>query len=182
MEALGRLPHIMGQRIFMFMGANIGNFIPTDAAKFLSHIREHMTPEDKMLIGFDLKKDPRIILAAYNDAAGHTRAFNLNLLERINRELGGDFDLEQFEHSPRYDPRTGACKSYLVSRIDQSVSLRHTEQRYEFSAGERIFMEISQKYSPSDLENLAAAAGFAVQASFTDARSFFVDQVWYPLN
>ena len=180
LEALDRLPARSDHRVFMFLGSNIGNFTPAQAAQFLAHIHAHMCPEDRLLIGFDLKKDPQVILAAYNDGAGHTRAFNLNLLVRINRELDGNFDLEQFEHYPCYDPQTGACKSYLVSRRHQSVHLRKPEERFEFTAGECIFMEISQKYSIQELQELAHKSGFEVQASFTDTRSYFADQVWKP--
>lgn len=181
LDALARLPEKGEQRVFMFLGSNIGNYIPARAAEFLAKIRGHMCAADRLMIGFDLKKDPRVILAAYNDAAGHTRSFNLNLLQRINRELDGNFDLEQFAHYPCYDPQTGACKSYLVSRRQQSVHLRELNEHFEFVAGECIFMEISQKYSMTELQELAHKSGFEVQASFTDKRQFFADQLWKPL-
>lgn len=182
LEALKHLPEQGSRRVFMFLGSNIGNFIPAGAAEFLAKIRGHMSAADRLMIGFDLKKDPRVILAAYNDAAGHTRSFNLNLLRRINWELDGDFDLEQFAHYACYDPQTGACKSYLVSRRQQSVDLKKLGERFEFAAGESIFMEISQKYSMAELQELAYKSGFEVQASFTDARRFFADQLWKPLT
>ncbi len=182
LEALDRLPEQGDRRVFMFLGSNIGNFTPAQAMRFLSHIREHMGKDDLFLIGFDLKKDPQVILAAYNDAAGHTRSFNLNLLLRINRELEADFDLNQFEHYPSYDPQTGACKSYLVSRRQQSVYIRGLEERFEFAAGECIFMEISQKYSLTQLQELAFQSGFDVSAYFTDTHGYFADQIWKPLT
>jgi len=180
MEALNQLPRARQQRVCMFMGANIGNFTPPRAEEFLAAIRGYMSVEDRLLIGFDLKKDPNTILAAYNDASGHTRAFNLNLLERINRELGGDFDLEQFEHYPCYDPQSGACKSYLVSGRAQSVFIKQLDERFEFIAGECILMEIAQKYSPAGLQELARQSGFCVQAGFTDTHGYFIDQFWQP--
>ena len=182
LEALDRLPPRRGQRVFMFLGSNIGNFTPAQAVGFLAEIRGHMAAQDRLFIGFDLKKDPHVILAAYNDAAGHTRAFNLNLLRRINRELDGNFDLEQFEHYPSYDPQTGACKSYLVSRRRQEVFFSKLDKKIQFSAGECIYMEISQKYSLAELRELAKKSGFLVQASFTDSRSYFADQVWQPAS
>ena len=182
LEALARLPHRGAQRVFMFLGSNIGNFTPETAIDFLTEIRTHMSDRDRLLIGFDLKKDPKIILAAYNDAGGHTRAFNLNLLRRINRELGGDFDLDQFDHYPCYDPMTGACRSFLVSRSKQSIKVKTLDERFEFAAGECIFMEISQKYSPAELKRLASNSGFELETSFTDTRSYFADQIWKPVG
>ena len=180
LDALSRLPDHEAERVFMFLGSNIGNFTPAQAAVFLARIRAHMSAGDQLLIGFDLKKDPQIILSAYNDAAGLTRLFNLNLLRRINRELGADFDLDQFEHYPSYDPQTGACKSHLVSRREQKVFINKLDETFEFAAGECIFMEISQKYSIPELDNLAEQSGFEVQAGFTDSRQFFIDQIWQP--
>ena len=182
LDALSHIPNTGEPRVFMFMGSNIGNFTPGQAVGFLAQIRGHMAPEDHLLIGFDLKKDPATILAAYDDAAGYTRAFNLNLLERVNRELGGDFDVQQFEHLPTYDPQTGACKSFLVSKRQQSVCIEQLNSRFEFSAGERIFMEISQKYSRPELLDLARESGFDLVAGFTDSRDYFIDQVWQPLT
>ena len=105
------------------LGGNIGNETPENAIEFCRKIRASLQEGDLVLIGFDLKKNPHTILAAYNDAAGFTRDFNLNLLHRINSELGGDFDTSQFEHYPNYDPITGACKSYLVSKADRESIL-----------------------------------------------------------
>ena len=181
LEALDFLPVQSSRRVFMFLGSNIGNFTPAHAVEFFADISGHMNAEDRLLIGFDLKKDPQVILAAYNDAAGHTRAFNLNLLLRINRELGGDFNLDQFEHYSCYDPQSGAAKSYLVSRRQQKVYLRKLEKSFEFIAGECIFMEISQKYSLTELQELAFQSGFDVSACFTDTHGYFADQIWKPL-
>jgi uncharacterized SAM-dependent methyltransferase len=128
------------------------------------------------MTGFDLKKHPQIILNAYNDAAGITRDFNLNLLQRINDELGANFDLTKFDHYPTYDPGTGACKSYLVSLEDQQV--RVGSQTFNFATHEPVYMEISQKYSLAETDVLAMHSGFKPVANFFDQKNWFVDCLW----
>ena len=130
------------------------------------------------MIGADLKKDPEKILAAYNDSKGVTRAFNLNLLERINRELGGDFNLEKFHHYPVYDPMTGEARSYLLSTADQTINIRQINASFHFKAWEPIYMELSQKYDLSTLEELAQQSGFKILHNFYDSNKYFVDSVW----
>ncbi|GAA0563218.1 L-histidine N(alpha)-methyltransferase [Chitinophaga japonensis] len=164
-------------KVLLFMGANIGNFTPAAAAGICRRLYACLQPGDLLLAGFDLKKHPRIILNAYNDAAGFTREFNLNLLHRINRELQGDFDLLQFEHYPVYDPGSGACKSYLVSRREQEVHIGR-EVTIHFGQYEPMFMEISQKYSLPETEQLAQETGFTPLTHFTDRRKWFADCLW----
>lgn len=163
-------------KIVLFMGANIGNFTPAATLQFCKTLRQHLQPGDLLLCGFDLKKHPRVILDAYNDKQGFTRAFNLNLLHRINRELGADFNTTQFEHYPMYDPSTGACKSYLVSLANQQVHIG--EHCISFRESETIHMEISQKYSLEETDGLALAAGFRPVARFTDQHEWFADCLW----
>ena len=158
------------------LGGNLGNETPENALAFCRKMRSVLQEGDILLVGFDLKKHPATILAAYNDAAGFTRDFNLNLLHRINSELGGNFDSTQFEHYPTYDPSTGACKSFLISKIDQEVII--SGQTFIFEANEFIFMEISQKYSVTETEELAAACGFRTVRHFFDHKQWFVDTVW----
>lgn len=177
-ELLRDLPPGERRRVFMFLGSNLGNFGRQGSVDFLKLVRGAMAPGDALLIGLDLKKDPQVILAAYNDAAGHTRDFNLNLLARINRELGGDFDLDRFEHRPEYDPESGAARSYLASRVRQSVFIAALDRRFDFEAGERIFMEVSQKYDAAMIDELCAQSGFEPAAAFYDSRGWFTDQVW----
>lgn len=163
-------------KVVLCMGGNIGNFTPPEAKQFCRQLRRHLQPGDLLLTGFDLKKHPQIILNAYNDAAGVTRDFNLNLLTRINKELAGDFDTSKFEHYPTYDPGTGACKSYLVSLEDQQVHVgKHT---FHFAMHEHMFMEISQKYSLNEIETLAMHSGFKPVANFFDEKKWFVDCLW----
>ena len=176
--ASSTLPPQSAPRVFMLLGSNIGNFAPPQAADFLHRIGAYMNAGDRLMIGVDLKKDPRVIRAAYNDSQGLTRDFNLNLLRRINRELGGGFDLETFEHYASYDPDSGACKSFLVSKNKQSVPIQALNRTVDFHAGECIFMEISQKYSRQGLAELASNAGFEVLEHFEDAQQYFCDQIW----
>jgi uncharacterized SAM-dependent methyltransferase len=140
-------------------------------------MRGHLAVGDLVLIGFDLKKDPRTILAAYNDKGGITRRFNLNLLRRINEELGADFDLAKFEHYPVYDPATGTCKSYLVSLAEQRVCIGDTEC-FDFTEGEPIHTEISQKYAVEETDSIAEACGFTPVKHLFDSRHWFLDAIW----
>ncbi|WP_316818048.1 L-histidine N(alpha)-methyltransferase [Pedobacter nyackensis] len=165
------------RKVVLFMGANIGNMNQDEAADFLLSLRKLLSNDDMLIIGFDLKKNPKQILAAYNDSKGITSAFNLNLLERINRELGGDFEPENFEHYASYDPESGACKSYLISLKDQTVHIGDTAT-IGFACNEYIFMEISQKYALEDIKKLASSCGFQYQTNFFDANKYFVDAVW----
>ncbi len=165
-------------KVVMFLGSNIGNFTSETAYKFLKELRNSLNPEDFFFIGVDLKKDPNKILRAYDDSKGITKAFNLNLLERINNTFDGDFNVEQFQHYPYYDPATGECRSYLISKVDQRVTLDAIGKSFQFKAWEAIHMEISKKYDLEELEKLAAAAGFDVIHHFTDKDNYFVDSLW----
>ena len=167
------------RKIVLFMGANIGNMNIQQATQFCRQLHDQMNPGDLLLIGFDLKKHPRTILDAYNDRQGITRAFNLNLLRRINRELNADFDLDQFEHYPVYDPGNGACKSYLISRIAQEVHIG--DKTIQFRENEPIYMEISQKFSIEETELMAMQSGFEPVHTFYDSRRWFADVLWQRL-
>lgn len=178
-SALSRIHEISSSRkCILFLGSNIGNFLKDEAISFLHRIYELLDPGDKLLIGFDLKKDPRIISKAYNDDAGHTRAFNLNLLHRMNRELGADFNVENFDHYPVYDPSTGAARSYIMSLKNQTVWFDALEKAFDFKQDELIYTEISQKYSLEDISELALLSGFHVKEHFFDPRNYFVDSLW----
>ncbi len=163
-------------KLILFLGSNIGNMSIAQAAGFLQRLRESLEPGDMLFIGFDLKKDPAIILDAYNDSQGFTRQFNLNLLTRINDELDGNFNIEHFYHYPVYDPGTGACKSYLVSSCRQDV--RVGDRTVSFEESEPIFMEVSQKYSMNEILRLGSNAGYEHVAEFYDSRGWFTDVVW----
>ncbi|WP_240905142.1 L-histidine N(alpha)-methyltransferase [Flagellimonas oceani] len=164
------------RKVVLFLGANIGNMEPDECKGFCAQLQSLLSPGDMVLIGFDLKKDPKQVLNAYNDASGVTSKFNLNLLERINRELMADFDLDQFEHYPSYDPISGACKSFLVSLRKQEVRIDgHT---IGFDKNEVICTEISQKYDLTEIQNLAEQTGFHLYGMIHDSKKWFVDAVW----
>jgi uncharacterized SAM-dependent methyltransferase len=163
-------------KIVLFMGANIGNMTMQQAILFCRQLHDRMQPGDLLFIGFDLKKHPKTILDAYNDRQGITRAFNLNLLHRINRELGADFEPEQFEHYPVYDPGTGTCKSYLISRVAQQVHIG--EKTISFREHEPLHMEISQKYTLDETSHLAAQSGFLPVQTYLDSKKWFADVLW----
>lgn len=164
------------RKVVMFLGSNIGNMPVTDAEEFCRELRNNLSPGDMVLVGVDLKKNPKTVLAAYNDSEGITKKFNLNLLERINRELGADFDVSRFDHYAMYDPETGACKSYLVSLTDQQVKVGG--QVIDFKRDEYIYMEISQKYTADQISEMAERTGFKPMGQVYDNKSWFVDAVW----
>lgn len=166
-------------RVGFFPGSTIGNFTPEEALGFLRNaaamLRTHGGPGSMggagLLIGVDMVKDPAVLHAAYNDSAGVTAAFNLNLLQRINRELNGDFDLDAFDHYAFYNPARQRIEMHLVSRVAQTVQV--CNQRYAFTAGESIHTENSYKYTPARFRMLAEKAGFRPAAMWTDEDSLF---------
>ena len=164
------------RKVILFLGSSLGNMSAYDAMDFCRKIRIMMSPGDMFIVGIDIKKNPVRILAAYNDKDGITRKFNLNLLTRINRELGGNFDISSFEHFPTYDPQTGTCNSYLVSSKHQVLKLRG--ERINFSEGECIHMEIAQKYSITELKQIAEISSFNLMASFCDRQKYFRVVIW----
>nr|WP_067054524.1 L-histidine N(alpha)-methyltransferase [Mucilaginibacter sp. L294] len=164
------------RKVVMFLGSNVGNMPVNVAQGFCRELRSNLSEGDMVLIGIDLKKNPKTVLAAYNDSEGITKRFNLNLLERINRELGGDFNTRQFDHYASYNPETGACKSYLISLSDQKVKIG--DETISFLKDEYIDMEISQKYAVEQTHELAAKAGFKPLNQFFDGKKWFVDAIW----
>ena len=165
------------RKVVMFLGSNIGNMPAEDAASFCRELRNHLSPGDMVLIGIDLKKNPKTVLAAYNDKEGITKRFNLNLLDRINNELKADFKVDQFEHYPTYDPATGSCKSYLISLQDQTVKINGMETVH-FQKDEYIFMEISQKFTVEQTDEMAMNADFKPVHRFFDSKNWFIDAIW----
>lgn len=166
------------QNVVLFLGSTIGNFEHSDAVDFLKMIHHNMRADDVLLIGFDLVKDPDIIIKAYNDPQGITREFNLNLLDRFNRELGADFDRSGFRHYPVYDPYAKAARSYLLSTRDQDVHFAATGQTIRFNRWEFIFTEISRKFDHDLIKHLADEAGFRVEKNFVDGKNYFLDSLW----
>ena len=165
------------KKIVLFMGSNIGNMTIDESIAFCRHVNSCLSQGDLLMAGFDLKKDPQKILNAYNDSAGITREFNLNLLKRINRELNADFVTEQFKHFPVYNPESGECKSYLVSSCKQRVFIGDTDY-IDFDENETIYMEISTKYTASQTDEIANLSGFRPVKHFYDSKKWFLDAVW----
>ncbi|MEQ9423281.1 MAG: L-histidine N(alpha)-methyltransferase [Cyclobacteriaceae bacterium] len=166
------------RRVVLFLGSNIGNFKRITAIQFLHQLKAGLDKDDLVMIGFDLKKDPDKIFAAYNDERGVTKAFNLNLLTRINQELDADFNLDNFKHYPYYDPVSGECRSYLLSKCDQVVKINQLNQEVHFKAWEAIHTEISAKFDLDSIKDLATTAGFTIEANFFDKNRWYVDSVW----
>jgi uncharacterized SAM-dependent methyltransferase len=164
------------RRLFLFLGSSLGNYDPPDARRLLGLMRGAMGPRDRFLLGLDLKKHPAVLHAAYNDAAGVTAAFNLNLLARINRELGGHFERERFAHVAFYNEAAGRIEMHLESREDQVVRIDATGRSYGFRRGERLHTENSYKYGPEDLSGLLRGTGLALERQWHDP------QRWFSLN
>jgi dimethylhistidine N-methyltransferase len=159
------------RRVVYFPGSTIGNFEPTAAVRLLSRISSLCGPDGGLLIGIDLVKDPQAIERAYNDAAGITAEFNLNLLMRINRELGGNFDVDQFEHLAFYDERFQRVDLRLVSQRNQRV--RVSGQTFEFEANEPIHTEYSHKYTVDRFARMASEAGWKLERHWLDPDQYF---------
>jgi L-histidine Nalpha-methyltransferase len=167
-EVLGDRP-----RLILWLGSNIGNFTREEAGTFLGRIRDTMTPADRMLVGVDLRKDSAVLEAAYDDAAGVTAAFNLNLLARINHELDGNFDLSAFQHQAIYNQDLGRIEMYLVSTRVQNVTIGRIGLTVKFTAGETIHTENSYKYNLAEINAVATAAGLQPQCFWQDADGRF---------
>jgi dimethylhistidine N-methyltransferase len=166
------------RNLVLFLGSSIGNFNHTQARRFLRGLRDSLSDGDLALIGFDLKKDPQVLQAAYDDSAGVTREFNLNLLDRINRELGGDFERSRFQHQAAYNALEACMESFLLSTTRQRAHVDAVDQSFDFAPWEAIQVECSYKYDRPLIDSLAAASGFQPLQHFTDERQYFVDSLW----
>lgn len=162
-------------KLILWLGSNIGNLERREAAGLLRRIRAGMKADDRILIGIDLRKDRAILERAYNDSRGVTARFNLNLLARINRELGGQFDLTAFRHQAIYDETLGRIEMHLMSVRPQTVAIQRLGLSVSFEAGERIHTENSYKYSPEEIEALAKAAGLKILGQWFDQAHLFSD-------
>jgi len=166
------IPRQSSERIVVyFPGSTIGNFDPIPAKHFLEHAANLCGLHGALLIGVDLKKDPAVLHSAYNDNQGITAAFNLNLLERINRELDCDFQLDGFQHYAFYNPRESRVEMHLISQRDQTVHINR--ETISFVKGESIWTESSYKYTLAEFEQMAAAAGFRVERVWVDEQQWF---------
>lgn len=161
----------------LFLGSTIGNFEGDAAIDFLYSVRLALRPGDALLLGTDLVKPVDQLLAAYDDPAGVTAAFNLNLLARINRELGGDFDLRRFSHVARYNQEAQRVEMHLASRMRQSATIRDARIAVDFQAGETIRTEACHKFRPEQICGMARAAGFRLDAQWVDREWPFAESL-----
>lgn len=175
-EALSLLPPAK-KKVLLFLGANIGNMTIQEAQQFLKVTSSRLSKRDVVMIGFDLKKDPRVIHQAYDDSRGVTRDFNLNILKRLNRTAGAQFDVSHFNHYAVYNPETGTAASYLVSLKDQDVAIKALGKTIHFGQWETIHTEISQKYDLLMIEKMLTSVGLEITDLFFDKNHFFCDVV-----
>jgi dimethylhistidine N-methyltransferase len=175
-QGLARLDgHAIAPRLVLWLGSNVGNFTRPAAAAFLFGVRRNLAPGDGVLMGVDLRKDPALLHAAYDDARGVTARFNLNLLARINRELGGNFDLQGFAHRAEVHVEEGRVSMHLWARRPARVRIAALELEVAFAEGEDIHTEDSYKYSPGEIADLAATAGFAIDGDWRDSTGGFAE-------
>jgi L-histidine N-alpha-methyltransferase len=168
------LPYIGEKpKLLIFLGSSIGNLDDYGRSALLTAVNDALNPGDYVLIGFDLIKDRKVLHAAYNDSAGITKAFNLNLLKRVNRELGGEFDTDKFRHSAFYNEEESRIEMHLVSKTDQTVPVDSLKRNFHFSAGESIHTENSYKFSDQMISQLVASTGFAHIETWKDPDRYF---------
>lgn len=163
--------------LLLFLGSNIGNYMPEQATHLISLFAESMKSGDKLLLGADLKKNPIVINEAYYDKHGITKRFNLNLLLRINREFAGDFKIDDFDFYCHYNPKTGDVRSYIVSLRKQTVFLKKLNKYFEFNYNELIWTELSKKYDLKEIETLAIDSNLKVEKHFLDCKHYFTDSL-----
>ena len=167
--------------LLLFLGGNIGNYLEDKANELIKLFNDNMKVRDKLLIGFDLKKNPITIHNAYYDKHGITKRFNLNLLLRINRELNADFKIDDFDFYCHYNPITGEVKSYIVSLTKQRVNIKALNTYVEFDYNELIWTELSKKYALDEICNLAETNNFKLKSNFLDCKHYFADSLWEKL-
>lgn len=164
-------------KVILFLGSNIGNMTDDEAAQFIYNLGNNLQKDDKLLLGVDLIKPENIVLPAYNDEQGITAKFNLNLLERINEELGGNFNLNNFKHQPEYNETDGIAKSFIVSTAKQTVEITSINKRYNFAEGEKIHTEISRKYNDELIKTIILKTDLTIQDKIVDSKSYFADYI-----
>ncbi len=169
-------------KLILWLGSNVGNFDRQEAAAFLHHVGKTMTAADRLLVGIDLHKERTILEKAYDDSQGITAQFNLNLLARINRELGGHFNLEAFQHRAVYNEELGRIEMYLVSMREQHVRIDQLDRDVPLAAGEVIHTENSYKYTLEQIEALATQAGLCLQRQWLDEQRRFSTNLLAPFD
>jgi dimethylhistidine N-methyltransferase len=167
-------------KLVLWLGSNVGNFDRVEAARFLERISSALAARDGLLVGIDLRKSRSVLERAYDDARGVTARFNLNLLARINSELGGHFDLDRFRHVALYEEHEGRIEMYLESRVPQTVRIDALDLEVSFARGERIHTENSYKYSAAEIDELCRAARLSIERRWLDSRSLFALHLLHP--
>jgi L-histidine N-alpha-methyltransferase len=173
--------NLPNKKLILFLGSSVGNFEPNEVIDFLRIIKTIMDKQDMLLIGFDLQKSVKTIEAAYNDRAGITAKFNLNLLSRINRELGGEFNVGGFEHLAFYNENKARVEMHLLSKFDQQVKIRSISETFFFKKNETIHTENSYKYTLRQISALAEESGFKVKNNFTDKKKWYDLALFSPI-
>lgn len=170
---LSRLSKVPGRKMVMYIGSSIGNFEPDEAGALLKTIRKSLNPGDTLLLGTDLVKDEETLLNAYDDAQGVTAAFNLNILTRIDRELGADFDIRDFRHVAAWNPREQRIEMHLESLRQQDVYVAGIDRSFHFRIGEMIHTENSYKFTPERVESVLGDGGFVLEKTWMDEKRWF---------
>ncbi len=176
-EILSSLKKSNHPKVVLFLGSNIGNMSDERAADFIYQLGSNLQAGDRLLLGVDLIKSKDIVLPAYNDPAGITRDFNLNLLHRMNSELEANFDLSKWSHTPEYEENEGIAKSFLRSDVDQSVTIGALDETFDFASGEKIHTEISRKYNDEVISKIIANTDFKIEHRLTDSNQLFADYI-----
>ncbi len=160
-------------KLIIFLGSSIGNFTPSEAKEFLKSIRSAMNENDSLLIGFDMRKDVNVLNAAYNDSQNITAQFNLNILQRINNELGGEFDLNKFEHNAFFNEKESRIEMHLVSKEEHDVCVHSIRKKIYFAKGETIHTENSYKFTDEMINDLSQSAGLKLRNKWSDEKKYF---------
>ena len=177
-EALHSLKDSITPKVVLFLGSNIGNLSDAKAADFIYDLGANLKTNDKLLLGVDLIKKADVVLPAYNDSKGITSEFNINLLQRINNELGADFNLNFFKHRPEYSESEGIAKSYLESTAAQEVTISLVGKSFKFYEGEKVKTEISRKYNDQIIHKILEKTDFTVTGKLVDSKEYFADYIF----
>jgi len=174
---LNRLKENKKAKVILFLGSNLGNLTDDQSADFIHALGEALNKNDKILLGLDLIKSRQIVLPAYNDKGGVTANFNLNLLTRMNRELGADFNIDNFFHRPEYSEEEGIARSYLVSKISQDVYIEKLDKRFHFKKDERMQTEMSRKYNLDIINKILSKTDFQISYTIYDNKKLFANYI-----
>ena len=176
-KVLDSLKMSKNPKIILFLGSNIGNMNDELASKFIYNLGDNLISGDKLLLGVDLIKSEEIVGPAYNDSKGITAKFNMNLLDRINKELEANFNINQFKHHPEYNEEEGIAKSFIMSTANQSVEIKAIGKKYHFKKGEKIHTEISRKYNDDLIKKIISNTDFSLKTKILDSKAYFADYV-----